>query len=73
MIIGALIPVSVIAGFFFMYRAGDSFNIMSLGGVALAVGLLVDNGIVVLENIAAKMKKSKGDEIHLLPVQQFYY
>ncbi|WP_223787858.1 efflux RND transporter permease subunit [Marinicella meishanensis] len=61
-IIGLLIPVSVIAGFFFMYRAGVSFNIMSLGGVALAVGLLVDNGIVVLENIASKMK-SKQDPV----------
>jgi len=58
-IIALLIPVSVIAGFFFMFRAGVSFNIMSLGGVALAVGLLVDNGIVVLENIASKMKGSK--------------
>ncbi len=55
-IIAVLIPVSVISGFFFMYRAGVSFNIMSLGGIALAVGLLVDNGIVVLENIASKMK-----------------
>ncbi len=59
-IIAVLIPVSVITGFFFMYRAGVSFNIMSLGGVALAVGLLVDNGIVVLENIASKMKQ-KGE------------
>jgi HAE1 family hydrophobic/amphiphilic exporter-1 len=56
-IIALLIPVSVIAGFFFMFRAGVSFNIMSLGGVALAVGLLVDNGIVVLENISSKMKQ----------------
>lgn len=56
-VIAVLIPVSVISGFFFMYRAGVTFNIMSLGGVALAVGLLVDNGIVVLENIASKMKK----------------
>ncbi len=56
-IIALLIPVSVISGFFFMYRAGVTFNIMSLGGVALAVGLLVDNGIVVLENIASKMKQ----------------
>jgi len=56
LIISVLIPVSVISGFFFMYRAGVSFNIMSLGGVALAVGLLVDNGIVVLENISSKMK-----------------
>ncbi len=59
-IIAVLIPVSVIAGFFFMFRAGVSFNIMSLGGVALAVGLLVDNGIVVLENIASKMKQHKN-------------
>ncbi len=59
-IIAVLIPVSVVSGFFFMYRAGVSFNIMSLGGVALAVGLLVDNGIVVLENIASKMKKHKN-------------
>ena len=56
-VIATLIPVSVVAGFFFMYRAGVSFNIMSLGGIALAIGLLVDNGIVVLENIAAKRKK----------------
>ena len=59
LIISVLIPVSVISGFFFMFRAGVSFNIMSLGGVALAVGLLVDNGIVVLENIASKMKVKK--------------
>ena len=59
-IIAVLIPVSVISGFFFMFQAGVSFNIMSLGGIALAVGLLVDNGIVVLENIAAKRKKTKS-------------
>ncbi len=57
LVIATLIPVSVVAGFFFMYRAGVSFNIMSLGGIALAIGLLVDNGIVVLENIASKRKK----------------
>lgn len=72
-IIGALIPVSVVAGFFFMYRAGVSFNIMSLGGVALAVGLLVDNGIVVLENIAAKMKKQNKDEPPLHAIEQGAY
>lgn len=59
-IIAVLIPISVITGFFFMYRAGVSFNIMSLGGVALAVGLLVDNGIVVLENIASKLKNNNN-------------
>lgn len=58
MVIATLIPVSVIAGFFLMFQAGISFNIMSLGGIALAIGLLVDNGIVVLENIASQ--RSKG-------------
>ncbi len=62
-IIAALIPVSVVAGFFFMYQSDISLNIMSLGGIALAIGLLVDNGIVVLENIASKRKDGmKGTE-----------
>ena len=46
------IPVSIIATFFLMGQAGISLNIMSLGGIALATGLLVDNAIVVLENIS---------------------
>jgi len=50
--IGLSIPVSVIATFFLMGQAGISLNIMSLGGIALATGLLVDNAIVVLENIS---------------------
>ncbi|GGZ13068.1 efflux RND transporter permease subunit [Shewanella fodinae] len=51
LIISISIPFSVIATFNMMYFAGLSLNIMSLGGIALAVGLLVDNAIVVLENI----------------------
>ena len=52
LIISISIPVSVIATFNLMYANDISLNIMSLGGIALAVGLLVDNAIVVLENIA---------------------
>ncbi|GLP94874.1 efflux RND transporter permease subunit [Paraferrimonas sedimenticola] len=51
LIISLSIPFSVIATFNMMYFANISLNIMSLGGIALAVGLLVDNAIVVLENI----------------------
>ncbi|MEG3766929.1 efflux RND transporter permease subunit, partial [Alteromonas sp. 14N.309.X.WAT.G.H12] len=51
LIISISIPVSVIATFNLMYGNDISLNIMSLGGIALAVGLLVDNSIVVLENI----------------------
>lgn len=51
-IISVSIPVSVIATFNLMYGQNITLNMMSLGGIALAVGLLVDNAIVVLENIA---------------------
>ncbi|MDU0355322.1 efflux RND transporter permease subunit [Paraglaciecola aquimarina] len=52
LIISISIPVSIIATFNLMYANDISLNIMSLGGIALAIGLLVDNSIVVLENIA---------------------
>ncbi|MCP4661568.1 MAG: efflux RND transporter permease subunit, partial [bacterium] len=51
LIIGVSIPLSIVATFFLMYRTGTSLNIMSLGGLALGVGMLVDNAIVVLEAI----------------------
>ncbi len=50
-IIAASIPVSVMATFAAMYQSGITLNIMSLGGVALGVGMLVDNSIVVLEAV----------------------
>ncbi len=52
LIISLSIPISVIATFNMMYGNNISLNIMSLGGIALATGLLVDNAIVVLENIS---------------------
>lgn len=50
-IIAVAIPVSIVATFALMYYFGFTLNIMSLGGVALGIGMLVDNSIVVLENI----------------------
>jgi hydrophobic/amphiphilic exporter-1 (mainly G- bacteria), HAE1 family len=50
-IIGLSIPISIMATFAAMYQTGISLNIMSLGGVALGVGMLVDNSIVVLESV----------------------
>lgn len=50
-IIAASIPISVMATFAAMYQSGITLNIMSLGGVALGVGMLVDNSIVVLEAV----------------------
>ncbi|HEX5794135.1 MAG TPA: efflux RND transporter permease subunit, partial [Rheinheimera sp.] len=59
LIISISIPVSVIATFNLMYGQGITLNMMSLGGIALAVGLLVDNAIVVLENIARHKEQGK--------------
>jgi HAE1 family hydrophobic/amphiphilic exporter-1 len=50
-VISLAIPISIVTTFFLMYAARVSLNIMSLGGLALGVGLLVDNSIVVLESI----------------------
>jgi len=60
-IVSIAIPVSVIGTFLLMYTNDISLNIMSLGGIALAVGMLVDNSIVVLENIVRK--KEQGADI----------
>ena len=49
--IGLVIPVSIIGAFILMDLFGVTLNVMSLGGLALGVGMLVDNSIVVLENI----------------------
>ena len=59
-ITGIAIPVSVIGTFLLMYLNEVSLNIMSLGGIALAVGMLVDNSIVVLENIVRKKEQGEG-------------
>ncbi len=59
LIIGAAIPVSVIATFALMYFNGFTLNTVSFGGLALGVGMLVDNAIVVLENIFRLREKGK--------------
>ena len=56
-IITTAIPLSVIAAFIFMYRFDVSLNIMSLGGLTLGVGMLVDSAIVVLESIHRQREK----------------
>ena len=51
LVIALSIPISVIATFIMIYFAGITLNMISLGGLALGIGMLVDNSIVVLENI----------------------
>lgn len=57
------IPTSLIATFFLMYLAGFTFNMMSLMGMALCIGILVDDSIVVLENIHRFLAMGKSADV----------
>ncbi len=57
------IPISLVATFFIMYISGFSINILTLLGIVLATGLVVDDGIVVTENIFRKLEEG-------LPIKQ---
>jgi HAE1 family hydrophobic/amphiphilic exporter-1 len=60
LVIAVSLPVSIIATFFFMGQVGLSLNVMSLGGLALATGMVVDDSIVVLESIAKARERGLG-------------
>ncbi len=51
------IPVSIIAGFFIMYLAGFTINVLTLVAIVLSIGLVCDDAIVVLENIYSKIEE----------------
>jgi multidrug efflux pump len=57
------IPISLVGAFFIMYVAGFTINILTLLGIVLSTGIVVDDAIVVLENIYSKIEKG------LLPVE----
>jgi hydrophobic/amphiphilic exporter-1 (mainly G- bacteria), HAE1 family len=59
-VIAVSLPVSIVATFFFMQQVGLSLNVMSLGGLALATGMVVDDSIVVLESIAKARERGLG-------------
>ncbi|MCR4409449.1 MAG: efflux RND transporter permease subunit [Candidatus Saccharicenans sp.] len=62
MIIAIAIPLSVITTFVALYAAGYTLNLMTLGGLALGVGMLVDNAIVVIENTFRHIEEGKHVE-----------
>ncbi len=59
-IISVTIPVSVVATFAPLFLAGVTLNVMSLGGLALGIGMLVDSAIVVLESISRRREDGEG-------------
>lgn len=56
------IPISLIGVFFIMYMAGFSINVLTLLGIVLSIGLVVDDAIVVLENIYSKIENGEDPE-----------
>ncbi len=70
-IIALSIPISLIATFALLYFNGLTLNQMSFGGLALGIGLIVDNAIVVLENIVRQRERGRPlDESALLGTRQ---
>ncbi len=66
LIILASIPLSVVSAILVMYCLGQTFNTMTLGGFALAVGILVDNGTVVIENIERHIGANEPLELAII-------
>lgn len=60
-IVAATLPLAALATFLFMGSAGMSANLMSLGGLAIAIGILVDGAVVVVENIVERLHRAKSD------------
>ncbi|HZG73502.1 MAG TPA: efflux RND transporter permease subunit, partial [Chondromyces sp.] len=51
LVIGVSIPIAIISTFTLMYFTGETLNVLSMGGLALGIGMMVDNSIVILEHI----------------------
>lgn len=63
LVIAVSIPISIIATFSLIYFGGLTINLMTLGGLALGVGMMVDSSIVVLENIFRRRDEEKQNRI----------
>lgn len=60
--VGIILPLTVLATFIPMYYMGITANLMSLGGIAIAIGILVDSAVVMVENIHGSVHGAKGGE-----------
>ncbi len=62
LIAASTLPLTVLATFFLMWLFGESINLMSMGGLAVAIGLVIDDAVVVVENIHRRLREESGDE-----------
>lgn len=65
-IVAATIPLSILTSLICLHWAGQSINVMTLGGLALAVGVLVDNATVIIENIDTHLAMGKSVEAAII-------
>ena len=68
LVISLAIPISVVATFALIYFGGFTLNLMTLGGLALGVGMMVDSSVVVLENIFRR-RTELGEDSHIAAVE----
>jgi HAE1 family hydrophobic/amphiphilic exporter-1 len=61
-VISLAIPLSIITTFIALYAAGYTLNLLTLGGLALGIGMLVDNSIVVIENVYRHLEEGEGSD-----------
>lgn len=62
LVISLAIPLSIVITFIVLYFAGYTLNVMTMGGIALGIGMLVDNAVVVLENIFRHLQQKEEKE-----------
>ncbi|MDO8426126.1 MAG: CusA/CzcA family heavy metal efflux RND transporter, partial [Deltaproteobacteria bacterium] len=59
-----MLPVAILISFIIMYQMGINANIMSLGGIAIAIGAMIDGAIVMIENAHKHLERDKGTKPH---------
>ena len=60
LVAASTLPITVVSTFFFMWLLGASINVMSMGGMAVAIGLVIDDAVVVVENIHRRLAEGGG-------------
>ena len=55
------LPLTVLSTFLFMRLFGESINLMSMGGLAVAIGLVIDDAVVMVENIHRRLRAGRGE------------
>ncbi|MGN8646379.1 efflux RND transporter permease subunit [Gracilibacillus sp. HCP3S3_G5_1] len=57
LVIGVSIPIAIVSTFILLYFTGETLNVLTMGGLALGIGMMVDSSIVILENIVSYRQK----------------